>query len=142
MIRLMNIEDYNQLIGFWKSIDGMGLRSLDDSQEGIARFLIRNPTTCFVAVQDDKLIGCILAGHDGRRGYIYHAAVDKLFRGKGYGKMLTDKVLSALKEEGIHKAALVVFKTNDIGNEFWEKYGFEIRDDLNYRNISINSENF
>lgn len=141
MIRVMTIEDYDSVLNLWESIDGMGMRSLDDSKEGIERFLKRNPTSCFVCQVDKLIVGAILSGHDGRRGYIYHACVKKNYRNRRYGKGLVDAALESLKEEGINKVALVVFKDNAIGNDFWDQYGFTKRNDLNYRNMSLNRDN-
>ena len=136
-IREMTIEDYKQVYDLWIHTTGMGLNNLDDSEEGIEKFLKRNPTTCFVAEQEGKIIGVILAGHDGRRGFIYHTTVNQECRKQGIGKALVDHVLDALEKEGIHKVALVVFERNQLGNAFWEKQGFTDRDDLVYRNKSI-----
>lgn len=141
IIRLMSIEDYDRVYSLWTGTAGMGMRSLDDSREGIERFLKRNPNSNFVAVEGDEYVGVILSGHDGRRGYIYHAAVEPGYRGKGIGSQLVDRALEALKEEGINKVALVVFKANEIGNAFWDAVGFEERIDLKYRNKSINPKN-
>lgn len=116
----------------------MGMRSLDDSYEGIEKFLKRNPTTNFVALVENEIAGVILCGHDGRRAYIYHTAVKSQYRKKGIGKALVDAVINSLKEEKINKAALVAFEENELGNKFWESYGFEKREDLLYRNFSIN----
>jgi len=88
-----------------------------------------------------KLIGSILCGHDGRRGYIYHTAVDIKYRGRGIGKKLVNSVINALKQEGINKATLVVFTNNEIGSGFWRSIGWEKREDLNYYNLSLNNEN-
>jgi ribosomal protein S18 acetylase RimI-like enzyme len=140
-IRVMVPEDYEKVHDLWTSVPGMGLRSLDDSPEGIARFLRRNPTSCFVAEEGPCVAGAILCGHDGRRGYIYHAAVHPDFRRQGIGRALVDAAMDALRTEGIMKAALVVFATNANGNEFWESIGFTRREDLNYRNKSINDVN-
>lgn len=115
----------------------MGLRSLDDSREGIGRFLLRNPETCFVVCDDGITAGVILCGHDGRRAYIYHAAVDERFRGRGYGKQLVAAVLTSLQGLQIRKAALVVYGTNDDGNGFWEHLGFQVREDLVYRDHAL-----
>ena len=79
----------------------------------------------------------ILAGHDGRRGFIHHTAVSPLHRKEGIGTKLSDEALRALKKEGITKVALVAFKRNQQGNEFWEKHGFQVREDLNYRNKAL-----
>ena len=136
-IRQMQIADYPQLYDLWLSVLGMGLNTLDDSEEGVARFLARNPETCFVAEENGQVIGCIMSGHDGRRGYIYHTCVHPHHRRKGIGRMLTDAALDALHGCGIHKVALVVFSDNTTGNAFWERMDFTAREDLVYRNRAI-----
>ena len=86
MIRTMTIEDYEQVHDLWMKIHGFGIRSVDDSKEGVERFLKRNPTTSVVAVEDDKIVGAILCGHDGRRGCLYHVCVDEAYRMRGIGR--------------------------------------------------------
>lgn len=140
-IRLMTINDYEEVYQLWKNTVGMGMCSLDDSIDGIEKFLKRNPHTNFVAEDTDRIIGVILCGHDGRRGYIYHTAVNSDYQRKGIGRKLVNSVIIALKKERINKAALVVFSTNDLGNEFWQSLGFIKRDNLIYRNLSINEDN-
>ena len=137
MIRTMNIEDYENVYNLWMHTEGMGLNTTDDSREGIAKYLLRNPNTCFVAEDNGKLVGIIMSGHDGRRGFIHHTAVKTEYRGRGIGKKLVDSALAALEMEGIHKVALVTFEKNILGNIFWEKAGFTVRDDLVYRNKNI-----
>ena len=137
-IRLMTIDDYEKVYELWKSCAGMGLNNLDDSKEGIEKFLKRNPETCFVADVDNTIVGVIIVGNDGRRGYIYHTAVNPQYRKQGIAKSLVDTAMTALQKIGINKAALVVFDRNEIGNDFWEKMGFTIRDDLIYRNKVLN----
>lgn len=136
-IRLMTGEDYEAVCGLWMSCAGMGLNNLDDSREGIGRFLQRNPDTCFVAVTSERIAGVIMAGSDGRRGYIYHTAVHPGYRLKGIAGKLVERTMAALEKMGIHKAALVVFARNESGNAFWEKLGFTVREDLVYRNRTI-----
>ncbi|HEY5583671.1 MAG TPA: GNAT family N-acetyltransferase [Ruminiclostridium sp.] len=140
-IRTMTINDYKEVSKLWSNTAGMGMRSLDDSEAGIAKFLKRNSTTNFVAIRENQVVGVILGGHDGRRGYIYHTAVDIEYRGNGIGSKMVETVVIAFENEGINKAALVVFKTNDTGNQFWKSMGWEERLDLNYYNLSINHEN-
>ena len=135
--RLMDISDYEQVYDLWLSCAGMGLNDLDDSKEGIQRFLERNPDTCFVAQAQQKIIGVIIAGNDGRRGYIYHTAVDPEHRHQGIATRLVNEAMSALKTLGINKTALVVFSKNTDGNAFWEKSSFTSRQDLIYRNKAI-----
>lgn len=136
-IRKMTIGDYDAVYALWMSCPGMGLNNLDDSREGIDRFLKRNPETCFVAEDGAKIVGVIMSGSDGRRGFIYHTAVDSGYRNQGIGSRLVDTALTALREQGIHKAALVVFEKNAGGNAFWEKAGFTSREDLVYRNKAL-----
>ena len=133
-IREMVEEDYDQVYQLWLSCAGMGLNDLDDSKEGIARFLQRNPQTCLVAVENQMIIGAILVGSDGRRAYIYHTAVHPNYRRRGIARQLVETVLTSLDDLKIHKVALVVFKRNTEGNQFWEKLGFSVREDLIYRN--------
>lgn len=95
----------------------MGLNDIDDSREGIAKYLQRNPSTSFVTLEEKTVVGVILAGYDGRRGYIHHTAVDPHYR-----------------RQGIRKAVLVAFAGNEEGNRFWQKQGFIPREDLVYRN--------
>ena len=136
-IRVMNPSDYDGVYDLWLHTPGMGLNTTDDSREGIEQYLRRNPSTCFVAEAEGRIIGVILSGHDGRRGYIYHTAVLSDYRGRGIGRQLVDRAMAALEAEGIHKAALVAFQTNEIGNGFWESIGFSQREDLVYRNKNI-----
>lgn len=136
-IRLMQIDDYPAVYALWLATPGMGLNDVDDSSEGIAKFLARNPHTCFVAQEQDKVVGVIMCGHDGRRAFIYHLAVAQDCRRRGIGRALPDAALRALEKEGIAKAALVVFARNAQGNAFWEKCGFDNRPDLVYRNRAI-----
>ena len=133
----MIIEDYDAVYDLWLHTPGMGLNTADDSREGIAAYLRRNPTTCFTAKEGDRLLGAILAGHDGRRGYISHTAVREDAQRQGVGTALVEAVLEALQAEGIRKVALVVFARNEKGNAFWEKLGFTGRDDLVYRNKAL-----
>ena len=137
IIRLMTIEDYEKVYQLWLSCEGMGLNNLDDSKDGIAKYLNRNPETCFVAEKSDEIVGVIIAGHDGRRGFIYHTAVNSDYRNQGIATKLVDVTMDALKANGINKVALVVFDRNEVGNTFWEKVGFTAREDLVYRNKAI-----
>lgn len=100
--RFMTIKEYDEVYALWLSCKGMGLNNIDDSKMGIETFLRRNPTTCFVCLDNQEIIGAIIAGHDGRRGYIYHTAVKTTFRHQHFASKLVYLALNALKEEGIH----------------------------------------
>lgn len=139
-IRKMTIEDYGEMYELWSSCSGIGLNRSDDSKVGIGKFIERNPETCFVAEEEGKVVGTIMAGNDGRRGYIYHTAVAPEYRERGIGSGLVNAALRALKQCGINKAALIVLDKNEIGNEFWERRGFTVRGDLVYRNKVIDGK--
>ena len=136
-IRKMALADYAGVYALWMGCPGMGLNDLDDSEEGIRRYLDRNPDTCFAAEEDGRVVGVILAGHDGRRGYVYHTAVSPAYQRRGVGAKLADAALEALRDAGITKVALVAFSRNEAGNAFWEKMGFSAREDLVYRNRAL-----
>lgn len=136
-IRRMKIADYDAVYALWRKTPGMGLNDIDDSREGIERYLKRNPRTCFIAELDGETVGVILAGHDGRRGYIHHTCVDPTLWNNQIGTRLVDTALGALRSEGISKVALVVFERNERGNGFWERMGFITRPDLIYRNKAL-----
>ena len=141
MVRIMTIEDYEGVYALWKKIKGFGIRSIDDSKEGVARFLKRNPTTSVVAEKDGRIVGSILCGHDARRGCLYHVCVDEDYRRHGIGKRMVVFAMKALKEEKINKVSLIAFTENDIGNAFWNTIGWTERLDLNYYDFTLNEEN-
>ncbi len=140
-IREMRPEDYDQIYDLWMSIKGFGIRSVDDSREGVTRFIKRNPTTSVVAVQNGRIVGSILCGHDGRRGCFYHVCVAPDYRQHGVGERLAKSALNALKKEGISKVNLIAFKDNKGGNAFWKSIGWLMREDLNYYEMNLNEEN-
>lgn len=136
-LRKMSMADYDKVFALWNACEEMELNDADDSPEGISRFLDRNPDTCFVAEESGRILGVLLAGCDGRRGYIYHAAVLHEARGKGVGSALVDAALDKLKEMGISKAGLLTFADNVEGSWFWKVRGFAPREDLLYHSNVI-----
>ncbi|MBR3515156.1 MAG: GNAT family N-acetyltransferase [Lachnospiraceae bacterium] len=140
-IRTMVIEDYDKVKALWMTIHGFGIRSVDDSREGVERFLRRNPTSSVVAEEDGEIIGAILCGHDGRRGCLYHVCVAEGHRRRGIGKAMVVFCMNALKEERINKVSLIAFTRNDIGNAFWNCIGWTKREDLNYYDFTLNEAN-
>ena len=140
-IRTMQVEDYDQVYALWMSIHGFSIRSIDDSREGVARFLRRNPDTSVVAVADGKVVGAILCGHDGRRGCLYHVCVREEYRMHGIGRAMVVACMNALKKEEISKVSLIAFTANDVGNAFWKRIGWTKREDLNYYDFVLNREN-
>ncbi len=140
-IRSMIPEDYDQVHKLWMCISGFGIRSIDDSREGVLRFLQRNPGCSVVAEKDGAIIGSILCGHDGRRGCLYHVCVHPDHRKRGIGKSMVVHTMEALKKEHINKVCLIAFTKNDIGNAFWKEIGWTKREDLNYYDFTLNEAN-
>ena len=141
VIREMKISDFEDVHKLWMTIKGFGIRSIDDSKEGVERFIRRNPTTSIVAEADRKIVGSILCGHDGRRGCFYHVCVAEAYRKHGIGKAMAVAAMRALKEEKINKVCLIAFKENEVGNSFWKSVGWTFREDLNYYDFTLNEEN-
>jgi ribosomal protein S18 acetylase RimI-like enzyme len=122
----MIINDYDQVVTLWQQTPGLGLSDAD-SREGIRAFLERNPGLCFICEQEKHLIGTILCGHDARRGYIYHLAVDEAHRKQGIGKQLTQLSLDALRRLGIAKCHLFVYRDNNEAELFYDRLGWQKR---------------
>ena len=137
----MTAEDYEGVHALWMTIKGFAIRSIDDSREGVERFLKRNPTASVVAGEDGKIVGSILCGHDGRRGCLYHVCVHRDYRMQGIGKSMVVFAMNALREEKISKVSLIAFTENDIGNAFWNCIGWTRRLDLNYYDFTLNEKN-
>lgn len=140
-IRVMTMEDYEAVHSLWMTIHGFGIRSMDDSREGIAAFLRRNPSTSVVAEMDGQIIGSILCGHDGRRGCLYHVCVAEAYRQNGIGQQMVQVCLQALKAEGINKVNLIAFKSNEVGNRFWQGLNWSLKDNANYYECVLNEAN-
>lgn len=140
-VRAMLKEDYDGVRALWMTIHGFGIRSVDDSREGVERFLERNPGCSVVAEEDGKIVGAILCGHDGRRGCLYHVCVAEDYRLRGIGKEMVVHCMNALKAEKINKVSLIAFTKNDVGNAFWKCIGWTKREDLNYYDFTLNEAN-
>lgn len=141
MIRTMKAGDYEGVYSLWMSIKGFAMRSIDDSREGVERFLARNPGTSVVALEDGKIVGAVLCGHDGRRGCMYHVCVHEDYRMRGIGKAMVVFAMEALKREKISKISLIAFTENDVGNAFWNRIGWTKREDLNYYDFVLDEGN-
>lgn len=128
-ICVMDLANYPRLIDLWSKTENIGL-STADSADSIAVFLQRNPGLSFVALEDDKIIGAIMGGHDGRRGAIYHLAVDKEYRHQGVGHALLNHCLSAFVANGIERCHIHVYADNQSGLDFWQKNGWFTRPEL------------
>ena len=129
LIRKMTLKDHSQVLSLWRNTKGIGSGD-GDSRKEIKFYFKRNPGLSFVAVSDKRIIGAVLCGHDGRRGYLHHLAVAPEFRSKGIGTSLVNACLSGLKALGITKCNIFVYKNNISGRKFWKKSGWDTRTDL------------
>lgn len=129
LIREMTSEDYDAVYALWQATEGLGLSDAD-SREAIARYLERNPGLSFIAVENEELLGTVLCGHDGRRGYLHHLAVARSHRGQGLGRRLAQRALAALQAVDIHKCHLFVIKSNAPALAFWEANEWQVRTDI------------
>ncbi len=129
-IHEMTAQDYDDVAGLWRNIEGVGLDEDTDSREGIAAYLARNPGLSYVARQDGMVVGAVLCGHDGRRGYLHHLAVAPAHRHNGIGRALVEACLATLGSIGIQKCNIFLFSDNEPGEAFWKQIGWKERRDL------------
>ncbi len=139
--REMQPEDYDSVYALWMTIHGFGIRSMDDSREYIIRFLRRNPGMSVVAEADGRIVGSILCGHDGRTGCFYHVCVLEEYRNQNIGRRMATWCMRALQSDHINKVALIAYRRNSLGNQFWIDAGWNYREDVNYYDFILNDEN-
>jgi ribosomal protein S18 acetylase RimI-like enzyme len=125
----LHITDYEEAYALWSRTEGMGL-STADQRGPIERFLRRNPGLSTAARDDGLLVGTVMAGHDGRRGYLYHLAVDPAHRTRGVGRAVVARSLERLQAEGIERCLIFVFATNAAGQAYWRAVGWDERSDI------------
>jgi ribosomal protein S18 acetylase RimI-like enzyme len=123
-IREFSIHDYDAAIELWQRVEGLEIAEGDD-KEGVAQFLARNLGLSRVATDGSAIIGVALCGHDGRRGHIYHLAVDPAYQGRGLGKCLLHECLDGLHRAGLKRVIIMVADDNPSGREFWKRSGYE-----------------
>ncbi len=140
-IEPMIASDYDAVHSLWMTIQGFGIRALDDSREDIQRFIERNPTTSVVARDGSRIVGSILCGSDGRQGYLYHVCVAKAYRRNGIGTQMVGYCMQKLREMNINRVALIAFTRNDAGNAFWNQIGWTRKGDVNYYEFVLNEKN-
>lgn len=128
-IRPMTIDDYDEIFAMWQITSKRALSSAD-SREQIERYLKRNEGLSLVAVADGKIVGTVLAGHDGRRGFIHHMAVLPEYRRRRIGHALAEKAIANISSQGIEKTHIFCYQNNETGQKFWSDFGFEKRDDI------------
>lgn len=139
-LRPMTIADYEDAFALWKETEGIGLSAADE-RPAIARYLARNPGLSLVATESGQMVGTVLCGHDGRRGYIHHLAVAREWRGRGVGRDLVGRCVEALAAEGIAKCHIFVYARNTDGQGFWRATGWTMRDDLSVMSRETRPQN-
>ena len=128
-IRPMTINDYDEVFAMWQITTKRALSKADERDQ-IERYLLRNAGMSQVAVVDGKIVGTVLAGHDGRRGFIHHMAVLPDYRRRHIGHRLAEKAIEMISRDGIDKTHIFCYQNNEMGQNFWKDFGFEKRDDV------------
>jgi putative acetyltransferase len=136
IVRSFRIEDFDAVIALWRRTEGVGLNE-SDTRRAITAFLRRNPRLSFVAEQGGRIIGAVLCGHDGRRGYLHHLAVSKRHRRRGIGRRLVNACLAKLRKAGIQKCNIFIFANNAAGMKFWAHTGWSLRTELRLMQIRL-----
>jgi ribosomal protein S18 acetylase RimI-like enzyme len=140
-VREMTLEDFDRVIALMRQTPGVTVRDAD-SKAAVGRYLNRNPGLSFVAEVAGELIGCVMSGHDGRRGYLQHLIVAPPHRSTGLATRLVVACLDRLEAEGIQKSHIDVLATNESAMAFWEKIGWRRRTDIvRYSFIRAGGEN-
>jgi N-acetylglutamate synthase len=136
IVRAFRIEDYDAVIALWRRTEGVGLNE-SDTRSAIAAYLRRNPPFSFVAEKDGRIVGAVLCGHDGRRGYLHHLAVARQHRQLGIGRQLVNACLAKLRKAGIQKGNIFIFANNAAGMKFWARTGWKLRTELRVMQIRL-----
>jgi putative acetyltransferase len=136
IVRPFRVKDYDAVVALWRRTEGVGLNE-SDTRRAIAAYLRRNPRLSFVAEQGGRIIGAVLCGHDGRRGYLHHLAVSKRHRRRGIGRLLVNACLAKLRKAGIQKCNIFIFANNAAGMKFWAHTGWSLRTELRLMQIRL-----
>jgi ribosomal protein S18 acetylase RimI-like enzyme len=139
LFRPLSEADLPAAIALWRACEGIGLSDADREAE-LQTFLARNPGLSWAAIEGGALLGCVLAGHDGRRGFLYHLAVRSDARRRGLGRALATRALQSLRAEGIAKCHIMVYRDNAEGHAFWQRAGFSQRDEIVIRSCVLVTE--
>jgi len=136
IVRPFRIGDYRAVLALWRRTKGVGLNE-SDTRDAIASFLRRNPGFSFIAEKAGRIVGAVLCGHDGRRGYLHHLAVAATQRRRGIGRRLVRTCLAELRQAGIRRCNIFVFANNERGMNFWRHSGWKLRADLRLMQIRL-----
>ena len=128
-IRSMTPADCPAVLALWRTLEGLGLGT-SDTNEQVATYLARNPSLSLVALAGSGIVGALLSGHDGRRGFLHHLAVSRAYRRRGIGRALVERAVEGLRREGILRSHILVYGNNIAATAFWERLGWSTRDHL------------
>lgn len=124
-IRQFSMEDYEAVIALWQRA-GEGIRlGWSDTRPEIEKKLSRDPDLFLIAEEDGQIVGAVLGGFDGRRGFVYHLATDPQYRNRGIASALMGELESRLRSKGCLKLYLLVTNDNDQAKDFYLKRGWE-----------------
>ena len=141
IVRRMTIADYGQLMALMSQTPGVSLRDAD-SKESTQRYLLRNPGLSFVAEDATAMVGCVMSGHDGRRGYLQHLVVLPAYRNRGIASALVEHCLAGLEQLGIQKSHIDVLQTNEEAQRYWQARGWKLRTDIcRYSFVRLGGDN-
>ncbi|MGA9776916.1 MAG: GNAT family N-acetyltransferase [Limisphaerales bacterium] len=136
IVRHFRIQDYEAVVALWRRTEGVGLNE-SDTRPAIAAYLRHNPRFSFVAEKNGRVVGAVLCGHDGRRGYLHHLAVAGRHRQRGIGRQLVNACLAKLRLAGIQKCNIFIFADNAAGMKFWTRTGWKLRTELRVMQIQL-----
>ena len=139
VVRCFRIEDYEAVVALWRRTEGVGLNE-SDTRRAIAVYLKHNPRLSFVAEKDGRIIGAVLCGQDGRRGYLHHLAVARRYHRQGVGRQLVNACLARLQKAGIQRCNLFIFADNAAGMKFWAHTGWKLRTELRVMQIQLDDK--
>jgi N-acetylglutamate synthase len=138
-IRIFHIEDYDAVVALWRRTEGVGLNE-SDTRPAIAAFFRRNPRMSFVAEKNGRIVGAVLCGYDGRRGYLHHLAVSRRHRQRSISRKLVTACLKKLQKIGVQKCSLFLYASNIAGLKFWRHNGWELRDEIRLMQIRLHKD--
>lgn len=128
IIENFSMKFYDDLIELWR-IAGISVSSSDNKEE-LARMSRQNPDLFLIGKASDAIIGVVMGGFDGRRGYVHHLAVDPNYQKRGYGKLLMDELIKRFRQKGVHKVHLFIEKRNKKVVDFYKNLGWQVRENL------------
>lgn len=132
IIRNLEIEEYEDMIGLWQE-SGLPYKPKGrDSKNNVSKQMARNPDLFLGAFDDNELVGCVIGSFDERKGWINRLAVRPDRRRKGIAKQLTGRIEERLRERGARIICVLVEEPNEASFRFFEKQGYIVNRSIIY----------